>query len=45
MDERPFLTPAAQSLPVLAAIEAVYKSAATGKTEEIDTRFLEMING
>ena len=45
MEERPFLTPAAQSLPVLAAIEAVYKSAATGKTEEIDTRFLEMING
>jgi predicted dehydrogenase len=45
MEGRSFLIPAEQSLPVLAAIEAVYKSAATGKTEEIDPRFLEMING
>ena len=45
MEDRPFLTPAAQSLPVLAAIEAVYKSAATGKTVDTDLRFLEMING
>ncbi len=44
IENRPFLTPASQSLPVLAAIEAVYRSAATGKTEETDTRFLEIIN-
>lgn len=45
MEDRPFLTPASQSLPVLAAIEAVYKSAATGKAEETDKRFLSMADG
>jgi predicted dehydrogenase len=45
MEGSPFLTPATQSLPVLAAIEAVYRSAATGKTVDTDQRFLELVNG
>ncbi len=45
MEDKPFLTPASQSLAVLAAIEAVYRSAATGKTVETDTGYLKMLNG
>jgi predicted dehydrogenase len=32
-EDRPFLTPAAEALPVLAAVEALYRSAQTGEKE------------
>jgi len=35
LDGKPFLTPAASSLPVLAAVDAIYRSAATGQKEFI----------
>jgi predicted dehydrogenase len=35
MQDRPYLTPAAQALPVLAAIEAAYRSAQSGKKESV----------
>jgi UDP-N-acetyl-2-amino-2-deoxyglucuronate dehydrogenase len=41
MEDKPYLTPAHQSLSVLAVIEAVYRSAVTGKTEEVDHRHTE----
>ena len=34
-DDRPYLTPAAEALPVLAAVEALYRSARTGEKELI----------
>lgn len=33
IDGRPYLTPAAEALPVLAAVEAIYRAAASGKRE------------
>jgi len=33
MEDRPYLTPAAEALPVLAAVEALYRSARSGKVE------------
>jgi predicted dehydrogenase len=33
---RPYLTPAAEALPVLAAVDAIYRSSRTGYREEID---------
>jgi predicted dehydrogenase len=36
MEDRPYLTPAHQALPALAVVEALYRSAASGKREEID---------
>jgi predicted dehydrogenase len=35
MDDTPFLTPVEEALPVLAVVEAIYKSATTGKREEV----------
>ena len=37
LDDRPYLTPAAEALPVLAAVEAIYRSAGSGCTEKIET--------
>jgi predicted dehydrogenase len=34
-EDRPYLTPAAEALPVLAAVEALYRSARTGEKETI----------
>ena len=36
MDDVPYLIPAAEALPVLAAVEALYRSAKTGRREPID---------
>jgi predicted dehydrogenase len=36
VDERPYLTPVQESLPVLAAIEAIYRSANSGQREGIE---------
>ncbi|MCS7248013.1 MAG: Gfo/Idh/MocA family oxidoreductase [Anaerolineales bacterium] len=33
LDDRPYLIPAAEALPALAAVEAIYRSAQTGKRE------------
>ncbi len=38
-----YLTPAAQSLPVFAVIEAMYRSAKSGKKEKVDSRYLEFM--
>jgi UDP-N-acetyl-2-amino-2-deoxyglucuronate dehydrogenase len=35
LDDRPFLIPAAGSLPVLAAVDGIYRSAHSGRREEI----------
>jgi len=35
-DDRPYLIPAAEALPVLAAIESIYRSAQSGKRERIE---------
>jgi hypothetical protein len=35
MDGRPYLTPAGEALPVLAAVEALYRSSQSGKKETI----------
>jgi predicted dehydrogenase len=35
VEDRPYLTPAAEALPVLAAVEALYRSARTGEKETI----------
>jgi predicted dehydrogenase len=35
VEERPYLTPAEEALPVLAAVEALYRSAQSGKKEPI----------
>lgn len=35
MEGRPYLTPAAEALPVLAAIEAIYRSAQSGQRETV----------
>ena len=35
-DDRPYLTPAAEALPVLAAVEALYRSAESGQKEFIN---------
>ena len=40
----PYLVPVEQSLPVLAAISAIYRAAQTGKREEVDTRYMEFID-
>ncbi len=42
--ESPYLTPAEEALPVLAAVTCIYKSAETGKMEEVDRRYLEYYN-
>jgi predicted dehydrogenase len=36
MEDRPYLTPAAEALPVLAAVEALYRSAQSGEKEMIN---------
>lgn len=36
----PYLTPAAASLPVLATVEALYRSAQSGRREPVDDRYL-----
>ncbi len=36
MADRPYLTPAAEALPVLAAVDTIYRSSRTGCREEID---------
>ncbi len=36
VDGRPYLTPAGSALPVLAAVEAIYRSAQSGKKEPVD---------
>jgi predicted dehydrogenase len=36
VEDRPYLTPAAEALPVLAAVDAIYRSSRTGCREEID---------
>jgi predicted dehydrogenase len=36
VDEQPYLTPVQESLPVLAAIEAIYRSASSGQRERIE---------
>jgi UDP-N-acetyl-2-amino-2-deoxyglucuronate dehydrogenase len=36
LDGRPFLTPAASTLPVLAAIEAIYRSSHTGQRAQVE---------
>jgi len=35
LDNQPFLTPAAEALPVLAAVEAIYRSARSGQREAV----------
>ncbi|MCP4757532.1 MAG: Gfo/Idh/MocA family oxidoreductase [Proteobacteria bacterium] len=42
-DDMPYLMPVEQSLPVLAAIQALYRSSKTGNSEPVDDRFLEFI--
>lgn len=37
LDDKPFLIPARQALPVLATVEAIYRSAASGRRERIET--------
>ncbi len=39
--DKPFLTPIEASLPVLAVIDAIYKSAQNGKKVVVDQRYLE----
>ncbi len=41
-DER-FLTPVEETLPVLSAIKALYRSSETGKRESVDDRYLEFV--
>jgi len=36
MDNKPYLTPAREALPVLAAIEALYRSAKSGQKEQVE---------
>jgi len=36
LDEKPFLTPAASTLPVLAAVDGIYRSAQSGQKEVIE---------
>jgi predicted dehydrogenase len=36
LDDRPFLIPAASTLPVLAAVDGIYRSAKSGQRESID---------
>lgn len=43
MEGQPYLTPVEQSLPVLAVIASVYRSAVTGKREEVDRRFIDYL--
>jgi len=43
MEGQPYLTPVEQSLPVLAVIASVYRSAVTGKREEVDQRFIDYL--
>ncbi len=43
MDDMEYLIPAQQSLPVLAAIQAIYKSSESGKKESVDRRYLEYL--
>jgi predicted dehydrogenase len=38
MEDTPYLIPAPEALPALAVVEALYRSAATGKKEEIEGR-------
>ena len=36
LDDKPFLTPAASTLPVLAAVDGIYRSASSGQKSKID---------
>jgi len=40
---RPFLMPIEKSLPVLAAVQALYRSSETGKKEAVDSRYRSFI--
>lgn len=42
-DDIPFLVPAKESLAVLAAVEAMYRSAVSGTWEKVDMRFREFL--
>ncbi len=37
LDDKPFLTPAASTLPVLAAVDAIYRSAGTGRRSNVES--------
>jgi hypothetical protein len=37
LDDKPFLIPAASTLPVLAAVDGIYRSAQSGQREKIET--------
>ncbi len=41
IEDEPYLMPIEKSLPVLATIEALYRSAQTGEKENIDDRYLD----
>lgn len=43
VDGLPYLTPVEESMPVLAVVEAAYRSAETGCKEEVDNRFIEFL--
>ena len=42
-DDIPYLTPASSALRVLATVEALYRSAQTGRREAVDDRYLDFI--
>ncbi|MCP4132081.1 MAG: Gfo/Idh/MocA family oxidoreductase [bacterium] len=41
--DEPYLVPVEESVPVLAAVSAIYRSAETGKREEVDQRYREFL--
>jgi predicted dehydrogenase len=41
MEDRPYLVPLPAALPALAAVEAIYQSARTGRAVDIDTSYLK----
>jgi predicted dehydrogenase len=43
VDGERFLTPVEETLPVLSAIDALYRSAKSGKREPVDEGYLEFI--
>ncbi|MCP4625997.1 MAG: hypothetical protein GY850_21170 [bacterium] len=40
----PYAMPVEKSLPVMAAVDAMYRSAGSGKTEAVDDRYLKYLN-
>lgn len=44
-EDEPFLVPVEESLMVLAVVEAMYRSADSGKYEKVDTRYREFLEG